>query len=264
MTAVFTMTHYFSRRWFALFLAWIAAGIAGLAAALLLTLQSAQAAEPLPYHVRYSATFNKLQAEAERSLVKTTAPAEWQLQSKVELKLLGRTVSSIEETSAFNWRNEQPLSQSYHYQQKGLGSRSRSAVFDADTKRVNFTMNDESSSKPLDAPTFDSLNNQLVLAQAVAKGADTVEILVADRGELKPYQYRVLDRAPLATAQGVFASVHLERIREAGNARQTEFWLASDFAFVLLKLVQQEPDGDTLLLELHEGQVGDKPLQGHL
>jgi hypothetical protein len=278
MTVVFTMTRYLARHLshrlshhlsrhirhhrLALLSARLTVWCCALVAAFLLTLQAAQAAELLPYHVQYSATYNKLQADAERRLVKTDTSAEWQLQSKVELKLLGRTVSTIEEISAFDWRNEQPLSVSYRYQQKGLGSRSRSADFDNNAEQVNFTVNDKSNSLPLAATTFDSLNHQLVLAQALAKGADTVEVLVADRGELKTYQYQVLDKEPLTTAQGVFASVHIERVRDAENARQTEFWLASDFAFVLLKLEQQEPDGDKLLLELREGQVGDKPLQG--
>ena len=213
-----------------------------------------------PYELEYSAHYRNLAASATRSLQPEANGMGWQLQSSVSLDLMGATLVSIDEASHFGWQNNQPVSREYSFVQKGLGSRERTLHFTADGTQAAFAVNDEKGVLTLTAPTFDNLNLLLALRDQLAAGKTDISFAVAERGELDTHRYQVVAEEQLATAAGTFATVHVQRIREAGDARTTDFWLARDHDYVLVKLLQSEPDGDSITLEVKSGNVAGKPL----
>jgi hypothetical protein len=213
-----------------------------------------------PYQLDYTAHYRNLAATATRTLQADANGHDWLLQSSVALELMGATVVRINETSRFGWQHNQPVSREYAFVQTGLGSRERKLQFAEDGHEAAFAINDEMGVLALAAPTFDNLNLLLVLRDQLAAGNTDISFPVADRGELSMHRYQVVGEEQLTTAAGSFATVHLQRIREEGNTRTTDFWLARDHDYVLVKLLQTEPGGDNITLEVKQGTLAGQPL----
>lgn len=213
------------------------------------------AAEPQPFDLHYAASYGNFVAAAERTL-QADAAGGWYMHSLVSVQLLGRVVSSIDENSHFIWQDDLPLARDYQFEQKGIGSRSRSLGFATDGTSATYNINDDSGSIALAGRTFDVLNSGLVLRARVAAGEIDVNFNVADRSEVKSYHYHVVGNETVILPAGSFATVHVERVRDVDSDRTTDLWLAREHDFVLVKLLQSEPDGDTITLELKEGLVG--------
>jgi hypothetical protein len=175
---------------------------------------TALAAEPQPFELHYAASYDDFAATAARSL-QVEANGQWLMHSQVQLQLFGSVVSSIDESSRFHWQLDLPLARDYLFEQKGIGSRKRSLSFAADGSSVSFTINDNSGTLTLTNPTYDVLNSELVLRARVAAGDNDITFNVADRGEVKQHHYKVVGTETLVLPAGRFASVHVERLRDA-------------------------------------------------
>lgn len=219
------------------------------------------AEEPRPFHVDYEAHYGNLEASAERSLEFDGATNEWRLASLMQLQLFGTTVTEIEETSRFAWKDNAPVPQRYEFEQRGIGSRSRNLQF-IDGKEVQFAVNDKQGTLSLTEPAYDDLNSFLVLREQLRQGVTDISFTVVDRDELKPYHYRVSGEEVLKTPQGSFKALRIDRVREGDNDRTTQLWLALEHDYLLLKLVQQEPDRDTITLELEKATLDGQELKG--
>lgn len=223
--------------------------------ALLLTLllPVALAAEPVPFELHYITRFNNLQADAVRILEPLPDPGAWQFTTSIELKLLNASLSRIVERSEFDWQEARPLSRRYEFTQSGMGSRQRTLAFAGD--RVVFTNNETSGEHALTEPTFDVLNMMLAVSEGVKANQPVLEFTVAERSELNLHRYEVLGPERLQLAIGRFDSIHVRRVRPPGDDRETDLWFSALSTDVLLKLVQQEPGGDALSMELRDGKV---------
>ena len=112
----------------------------------------------------------------------------------------------------------------------------------------------------LDGPAFDDLSGYLVAKEQLTQGKKEARFDVVDRGEIREHHYRIVNRVTLDTPLGKIKAVHLERIRGEDSARKTEIWLAPDHDYLLLKLVQTEPDGDTIQLSIRSATLGEHEL----
>lgn len=234
--------------------------VAGLVVAFAISVQSAQAAPPRTFNATYNASYEGISADAERSLTFDAATNQYTLSSTVELTLFGSSLTRIDERSDFLWVEEQPLPQHYEFVQSGFGARKRTIDFDHAHGLAKFTINDERGELMLDGPAFDELSGYLVAKEQLTQGRTEARFDVVDRGEIREHYYRIVDRVMLETPLGRIEAVHLERIRGEESARKTEIWLAPEHDYLLLKLVQTEPDGDTIELSIRSATLGDHEL----
>jgi hypothetical protein len=228
--------------------------------ALLATSLVANAAPPRPFATTYNATYEGISAAAERSLVYDAASGQYTLASTVDLTLFGSSLTRIEERSEFLWVREQPLPQHYQFVQSGFGARARTVDFDHASKSAAFTVNDKSGTLMLDGPAFDDLSGYLAAKEQLAKGALEVRFNVVDRGEVREHHYKVVNRVVLDTPFGKINTVHIERVRGEDSARKTEIWLAPDHDYLLLKLLQTEPDGSVVSLNIRTATLDGQAL----
>lgn len=226
----------------------------------LLATQAVLAAPPQPFVTSYDASYEDVSADAERRLLYNPATQQYTLESKVELTLFGATLTEITERSEFLWVDEQPLPQHYEFVQEGFGSRSRSVDFDHINMMASFRVNEDTGVLMLDGPAFDDLSGYLVVKEQLTLGATEVRFNVVDRGEVREHYYKIVDRQPLATLLGSIPAIHLERIRGEDSTRKTEIWLAPDHDFLLLKLLQTEPGGNTIQLDIREAMLDGQAL----
>lgn len=226
---------------------------------LLLAIQ-AQAAPPRTFSADYNASYEGISADATRRLVVDASTGKYSLHSTVELTLFGSSLTKIDERSDFLWVDEKPLPQHYEFIQTGFGARSRTVDFDHVRKLADFTINEDKGQLVLEGPAFDDLSGYLVAKEQLARGEREVRFNVVDRGEIREHYYKMVRRGNLETPLGKIRAVHLERIRGEDNARKTEIWLAPDHDYLLLKLVQTEPDGSKVELDIRSATLGDHVL----
>jgi hypothetical protein len=233
-----------------------------LSLACLLFLQAAvaTAAEPALFELHYDARFGSLRAQSVRSLTQQETAGEYHLQSQSKVLLLGKSVSTITEDAIFTLQDGLPITSSYSYRQTGIGARTRSAEFDRAAGIARWKVKDKSGELQLQGPVFDELTSFLVLRQHLQQGETDISFDVMDRDHVETHHYVVVDEQTLQTAVGEFAVVHVARIRDEDSKRSTEFWLARDHDYVLLKLAQTEPNGSSINLDIKSGTVNGAPL----
>lgn len=215
----------------------------------------AHAAAPLPFQTRYDAHYDDFSAQANRSLSQDSATGRFVLQSKLELVLLGSVVTSITERSEFLWDAERPLPLQYSYEQHGIGARERSISFDHAAAQAEYKLNGTTGTVALTEPTFDELSGYLLLEARLAAGETDISFNVVDRDQMKTVHYKVRNRERLMTKLGEFETIKLERIRDASSNRSTEIWLAPAHNYLMVKLVQEEPNGRVIRLDIREATI---------
>ena len=222
------------------------------AGVLLTVFQAALATPPRPFTASYNASYEGISADAERSL--SVEPSTGQL------TLFGSSLTRIDERSDFLWVDEKPLPQHYEFVQKGFGARTRTIDFDHINMVADFSINDDRGKLMLNGPAFDDLSGYLVAKEQLTQGAVHVRFNVVDRGEIREHHYKIVNRTMLETPLGKIKAVHLERVRGEDSARKTEIWLAPDHDYLLLKLVQTEPDGSAIELLIRSATLGEHQL----
>ena len=215
-----------------------------------LLLSPAYAAPPVPFEITYDARYDSFEAEASRYLRYDASTAIYQLRTEISLDLLGQTLTSVIEESQVRWESDHPVPLLYKYRQQGLNTRSRSIVFDQQAHTASFTVDDRKGTLPLTEPVYDDLSSYLAIREQLTAGVKDVEFEVLDKDTIKTYRYHVEAEVILDTALGKLAAVKLVRIRDDNPKRSTEIWLAKDHDYILLKLVQGEPNNHTIRLDI--------------
>ena len=216
---------------------------------------------PLPFSATYEARYGGFRANAERSLT-TFDDTSIEMSTLLELKLLGKSVSAIRETSSIfiDSNDGQTRSTQYSFIQSGIGKRSRHIRFDWDAAIASTTLDNLTVELPLEHNVADSLSTYLEISRQLHSGETDIRFMGIYKGELEEIHYRVIGEEVTETAQGQFNTVRLKRIREPGSDRTTEIWLAKDWDHMLIKLVQEEPGSSTISLELSEAVMDGKPV----
>lgn len=233
----------------------------GLGLLLALFCFSTQAAEPALFSLEYDARFGSWRAESVRSLTQEESNGVYHMQAQSKVLLLGTSVSTITEDATFTLQDGLPLTRNYRFTQTGIGARERSVEFDRNAGVARYQVKDKRGEVALQGPVYDELTTFLVLRQRLQQGEQEIVFDVMDRDRIETHHYRVLGEEPLHTALGDFDAVHVARLRQEGSKRSTEFWLARDYDYVLLKLEQTEPDGRSIGLDITGGMVNGMSLQ---
>ena len=85
----------------------------------------------------------------------------------------------------------------------------------------------------------------LAIATDLKDGRETLEYRVADKRAIETHRYRIAGRESIATARGRFDCIRIERVREKPG-RTTTTWIAPSRGYTPVRIVQKEPDGETL------------------
>ncbi len=220
----------------------------------LLLLSSLSAAEPpLPFTAYYDARFQGFKADAEISLTQLDA-TEYLANSTIKIRLFGAAVSTIRESSHFEWLNDRPQPYQYEYSQSGLGGRSRSVNFDWQNNLAVARVKNESIELSLAGSTLDELSMYSFIKQEINRGNNDIIFSVVNRNKIEEYRYQTIGEEEVITESGVFSAIKVERIRE-NSSRLTQLWFATNHDMLLIKLFQRDPDGDEFEITLSSAQV---------
>jgi hypothetical protein len=176
----------------------------------------------------------------------------WSLETRTEgtSGLAAIAGATVDERSAFAWRDGRPELRSYRYAQ-ALAWKDKRRELDLlpadggiaydDGKRVGRL--------PFEPGVMDRHVVVLALARDVAAHAATLEYRVADKDRLETHRYRIAGAERVRCRAGSFATTRVERVREKPG-RTTTSWLAAETQWLPVRIVQREADGETIEMRL--------------
>lgn len=220
------------------------------------TVETAPTKQPSLYRAVYKADYKGLPISAKgiRELSRDEA-GNYLLSSKAT-----SIFASIIETSEFTLEGSDVIPLEYQYHRKGIGKK-RDAVLSFNWED-NTVLNDvQNQPWTMDVPNgaMDKLVYQFKLREdlmaAYEAGEDwpELEYTIADGGKLKSYAFEVIGEEEISTPVGNLKTIKATRVRDSRN-RQSTFWLAPDYEFLLVRFQQIEADGDGFELLLREAE----------
>jgi hypothetical protein len=216
---------------------------------------------PSSFTAEYVAKYGGFRASAERSLTKDNA-RNFVLHSSMKVKLLGQTLSEIRETSEFTLNDEtgQAKPVFYEFNQTGVGERKRQITFDWEQSNSTIQIEHQEINIPLEGNEMDNLSAYVEIRRQLMAGNKEITFPGIYKGELEEIHYQVTGEELIESLPGTFHTLRLERIREPDSDRSTLIWLAPEWDYLLVKLVQEEPGNSTISLELKSATVNDLPV----
>ena len=209
----------------------------------------ALATMPAPYSARYDVLRNgERQGETTVVLKATADGREFSSSTVGNEGLAALAAASVSERSLLRWREGAPETVSWNYHQKiAWKSRERSLAVDAAGRRLDLRDKDKRYSPPYRPGVLDRHAVTVALMQDIAAGrSGELRYLVPDKDELEAWVFRTGASERIDTAVGAQRALRVERIRSDGGGRSTTLWLAQDRGYVPLRILQREPDGETI------------------
>jgi hypothetical protein len=230
----------------------------GIYACLVMLNQITLAAAPNEFMVNYDARYRGLRALATISLAQQEDGA-YLARSLIAIKLMGATVTSIDESSLFDWVNERPWPRRYDFIQSGLGKRQRSIRFDWEKNLAQAQVNDQLTELPLITLTLDEISIYTLIKQAISEGEQDIFFNVIDRNQVKEYHYRLVGEEAVASPVGTFSALKVERVRE-NSERETQLWFSPAHEMLLIKISHRDPDGDEYEISIKNALLNGIPV----
>ena len=175
-------------------------------------------------------------------------------------------IASIEESSAFTFRNGKIKPIQYEYHRTGIG-RERHAILDFDWQKMTVLNNVQSkpwkmsvSENSLDKLVYQlQMRADLLHARSQSLPWPDLKYEIADGGKLKHYEFEVIGEEIIETPMGEINTLKIMRIKHRKN-RETALWLAPDYDFLLVRLQQLEGNGKGFELLLKEAEFDGKSI----
>jgi hypothetical protein len=210
----------------------------------------ALAAMPAPYSAKYDVLRNGERAAQATVDLKALGGgrAEFHSSTVGSEGLAAFTAASVEERSVLRWLEGKPESVSWDFRQKvAWKTRERSLSVDAGAGRLDLRDKDKRYSPPYKPGVLDRHAVTVALMQDIAAGrTGELRYSVPDKDELQTWVFRIGGSEKMDTAMGAQRALRVERVRESGGGRSTTLWLAQDHGYVPLRILQKEPDGETI------------------
>ena len=225
--------------------------------------ESTLAAPPYPFNAEYEAKYGGFKANAERSLF-FSENGQIEMTTSLKLKLLGKTLSSITEQSILDIdpQNNQFRPVDYSFTQTGIGKRGRQINFDWKAGTALYDDGNIETQTPLQIGLADNLSSYLEVSKQLQAGNQDIFFPAIDKGNIEQLHFKVRGEELISTHSGKFRTIKIEKIRGPNRKRTTQMWLALDWDYLLVKLVQIENSGKNLSLELKRATVNDIVVTG--
>ena len=158
---------------------------------------------------------------------------------------------AVNERSLLHW-GDRPETVAYSYHQKmAWKTRDRGLQVDAAAGRIDSTDKDSHFSPPYEAGVLDRNAVVVALMADLAAGhGGELHYRIPDHDAMDTWVYRAGATEQLSTPMGAEKVLRVDRIRETGNGRSTTLWLAPGRNFVPLRMIQKEPNGETIEMRI--------------
>ena len=226
--------------------------LVSLAIAALLPL--AATAAPRPYTARYEVLRNGERLGEATIRFAALANGRYDFTTKTRgsgglAAVLGVT---IDERSILRWNDGRPETVAYSLAQKiGWKDKQRSLKVDAASGRV--TSNDKGQDIALQYQPglLDRHAVSIALMQDLAAGEKgDLTYTVAERRAIGTQVYRQSGSDRVDTPMGAQEAIRVDRVRDSGDGRTTQFWMSQAHGYVPVRMLQKEPDGESIEMRI--------------
>ncbi|EMP56487.1 hypothetical protein MSNKSG1_04111 [Marinobacter santoriniensis NKSG1] len=214
-----------------------------------------QTTDLVPFKANYTATMEKgieLSGTGTRSLT-DQGNGVWLYRTDVK-----SFIANIDESLVLKWENGRVIPLRYRYRLSGLFIKDRKKAIDFDWSAgtASGEYKGKSFELPLKEGTLDPLGYQLQLRQDIKAGLRDMTYEVIDGDEYDTTHFAILEKEPeTASSDLLRGTLKAEKVRKEGSKRQTLMWFDPDREFILVRLLQIEPDGKRYELHLDDAKV---------
>jgi hypothetical protein len=154
----------------------------------------------------------------------------------------------VHEQSTFRWDHGAAEGLHYDYRQDAAIKHKRRTIdFDWRAGEAHVRDNGKDFRYAITPGTIDRNTVALALGTALAAGARTATLAVAQKDHLEQQRFEVQAEESVSVPAGTFRTRRVERTDAAGKARS---WYAPEVGLLPLRLEQTQGDGSTIVLEL--------------
>lgn len=207
-----------------------------------------------PFEVSYGASMEKglsLNGSAKRILT-SQGNNVWLYRTDVD-----SFIADLDESLILKWKDGRVIPLRYRYRLSGFLIKDRKQSIDFDWKAGVAT--GEYRGKPFEVPLedgiLDPLGFQIQLHQDIRSGKREMEYQVLDRGKTDSERFAVVSDENSREDSNQTPYLKAEKIRE-NSKRETLMWFDPDKKYVLVRLLQVEPDGSRYELSLKNVDLG--------
>ncbi|MCO1334447.1 DUF3108 domain-containing protein [Microbulbifer sp. OS29] len=202
------------------------------------------AAELKPFKATYAARFNGVSITATREL--SGQEDNWRLDFDSSALF-----ANIKEYSRFTSQDGLVTPRHYEYRRTGLG-RDRATVLNFEpSKGLVFNVhNPERDLKDVPPNILDKVSYQMQLALDIAAGKKDLQYKIADGKKIRDYKFNQIGTETLKTPLGPVETIKVARVRDTESGRETTVWIAPQWNYALVKLIQREENGKRYQINL--------------
>jgi hypothetical protein len=209
-----------------------------------------------PFEASYTAAMEKgvsLNGSAKRTLT-SQGHGVWLYRTDVD-----SFIADIDESLILKWEDGKVIPLRYRYRLSGFLIKDRKQSIDFDWKKGVATgkYRGKPFSLKLEEGTLDPLGFQLQLRHDISAGKRDMTYRIIDGGDYDTDRFAVLDNESLDTPAGSMTTVKAKKVRGADSKRKTLMWFAPDENYLLIKLLQVEPDGSKYELKLKQADLAN-------
>jgi len=206
-----------------------------------------------PFRAEYAVSRNGSAIGAAHIVLKRGADGAWEFSTVTEgtKGLAGMVGAELSEFTRFRWKDGLPeLIESRYDQKVAFNDRHRRITVDADAGRVHSVDEKHTGDLRFAPNLLDRHVTVIALAADSARGAKDFTYTVADKQKVEPNVFKNEGSESVQTPSGTYEAERIERIRTKNTGRTTTSWLAPALGFVPVKVLQREPDGETMEMRL--------------
>jgi hypothetical protein len=206
-----------------------------------------------PFQAEYAVSRNGSAIGAARIRLARGADGSWEFTTVTEgtKGLAGMIGAELAEFTRFRWRDGLPeLIESRYDQKVAFNDRHRRITVDADNGRVHSVDEKHTGDLTFAPNLLDRHVTVLALAADAQRGVKDFAYTVADKQKVEQNVFKSAGSESVETPSGRYEAERIERIRTKNTGRVTTSWLAPALGWVPVKVLQREPDGETMEMRL--------------
>lgn len=171
-------------------------------------------------------------------------------------------LASLSETAQFSWNKQtiQPLSFSAIRNIMGVKKASQLDFNHSDKTLIRTVKKQEEDLNYIDN-SLDRLSFQLQLQQDLLLNKHDITYNIVHRNSIKKNQFKIIGEETITTKAGDFKTLKIKVVRER-TRRVTFIWVAPDWQYLFVRLIQLKDDKKQFSIELTDAIVGNQTVVG--
>ncbi len=171
-------------------------------------------------------------------------------------------LASLKESAQFTWKNNDIRPQQFSSKRNITGAVKQSQLnFNHNKKTITRTTKKQQEEISYLARALDRLSFQLQLQQDLLLNKHGIIYNIVHKNRFKKNQFEIIGKESITTKAGTFDTLKIKVVREK-KRRVTFIWVAPDWQYLFVKLIQLKDDKKQFSIELTDATIGNTTVVG--